>query len=183
MSVFLPRMLAEEQICREIVDKYRVPGLVRVPLDQIGCWPGNRMGGCCPQHVHEVAAGIVSDGTRLSRYDSVDLVKIPAAFLEDFRDCNKAMCDSADYMPLFNADMVYVLLTKTHFTFAHKLFRDGGRTLFNLPAMGEIKLLPCDREGHMIQEQGVLASIFDEDFFREPEAMWSYALQDNIFRH
>jgi len=184
MSVFLTTMRGEE--LAESTDKYRIPGLVRVPLDQIGFWPGNRMGGCCPHHVHEVAADIVTNGTSLDRYDRVELVKIPAAELDLVRKDNKTMCDSVKSMPLFNADMVYVLLTKTHFTLAHMLIRDGGRTLHDYKmgtGMRDIKLLLDDREGQMIQEQGVLASIFDEDLFREPEAMWSYASQDNMMRH
>jgi len=168
-------MLAEEQICREIVDKYRVPGLVRVPLDQIGFWPGNRDStGCGPQHVHDIAEDIVTRGTSLWRYESVDLVKVPVAFLDCYRGYNKVMCDQADYMPSFNPDMVYVLLTKNHFTSAHMLIRDGGRTLYDYKmgtGMRDIKPRPDDREGQMIQEQGVLASIFDEDLFSESEAM------------
>ena len=133
--------------------------------------------------MHEVAADIVTNGTSLRRYDSVDLVKIPAAELDLFRRDNKTMCDRVDSMPLFNADMVYVLLTKTHFTLAHMLIRDGGRTLHDYKmgtGMRDIKLLPGDLEGQMIQEHGVLASIFDEDLFLEPEAMWSYAQHDNM---
>ena len=83
------------------------------------------------------------------------------------------MCERADYMPSFNPDMVYVLLTKNHFTFAHMLIRDGGRTLRDYKmgtCMRDIKLLPGDREGQMIQEHGVLASIFDEGLFREPSS-------------
>ena len=89
-------------------------------------------------------------------------------------------------MPLFNADMEYVLLTKTHFTFAHMLIRDGGRTLYDYTmgaGMRYIKLLPGGREGQRIQEHGVLASIFDGELFWEPEAMWSYASQDNMMPH
>ena len=31
----------------------------------------------------------------------------------------------------------------------------------------------------MIQDRGVLASIFDENLFLEPETMWGYAQHDN----
>ena len=182
MSVLLPTMRVEE--LPESAEKYRIPGLVRVPLDQIGFWPGQRYGlGCIPFHVHEVAADIVTTGTSLDRYDRVELVKIPAAELDLVRKGNKTMCDSVKSMPLFNADMVYVLLTKTHFTLAHMLIRDGGRTLHDYK-MGtrvrDIKLLLGDLEGHVIQERGVLASIFNENLFLEPEAMRSYQQQDNM---
>ena len=96
------------------------------------------------------------------------------------------MCDRVDYMPLFNPDMEYVTITKTHCTFAHMLIRDGGRTLYDYTmgtGMRDIKLLPGDREGQIIQDYGVLASIFDEGLFREPEAMWGYASHDNVIGH
>ena len=187
MSVFLPTMRVEE--LPESAEKYRIPGLVRVPLDQIGFWPGHRHGaGCFPYHVHEIAADIVTTGTSLDRYDRVELVKIPAAELDLVRKGNKTMCDSVKSMPLFNADMVYVLLTKTHFTLAHMLIRDGGRTLHDYgyqpykmaTRVRDIKLLLGDLEGHVIQERGVLASIFNENLFLEPEAMRSYQQQDNM---
>ena len=57
-----------------------------------------------------------------------------------FRRFNKTMCDRADYMPLFNPDMVYVAITKTHFTVAHMLIRDGGRTLFDFKCLSLIPL-------------------------------------------
>ena len=187
MSVFLTTMRGEE--LPESTDKYRIPGLVRVPLDQMGFWPGQRYGlGCIPQHVHEVAADIVHNGAKLDRYNHVVLVKIPAAELDLVRKGNKTMCDSVKSMPLFNADMVYVLLTKTHFTLAHMLIRDGGRTLHDYgyqpykmaTRVRDIKLLLGDLEGHVIQERGVLASIFNENLFLEPEAMRSYQQQDNM---
>ena len=150
MSVFLATMSREELAGK--VEKYRILGLVRVPLDQIGCWLDCRRP--CTEHVRDLAEDIVTKGTNPGQYGGVNLVKIPAAFLDYFRGYNKAMCDRADYMPLFNADMVYVLLTKTHFTFAHMLIRDGGRTLHDYKmgtGMRDIKLLHGDREGQMIQ--------------------------------
>ena len=45
----------EEELAGE-VEEYRIPGLVRVPLDQIGFWPGNRDStGINGQRVHEIA--------------------------------------------------------------------------------------------------------------------------------
>ena len=133
--------------------------------------------------MHEIAHDIVLRGAKLERYGSVDIVKIPADKLDEIRALNKLMCDKSDYMPLFNPDMKYVLITKTHFTFAHMLIRDGGRTLYDYrmgSAMVDIKLLPSDSEGRSIQEHGVLLSIYGEELFEEPEAMWSFASQDNL---
>ena len=182
MSVCLATMREEE--LAEKVEEYRIPDRIRVPLDKIGFWPGNRDStGISGRLVMEIAEDIVTNGTSLQRYDSVDLVEIPAAKLDLFLRFNKTQCDRGSCTPLFNPDMEYVLLTKTHFTFAHMLIRDGGRTLYNLPAMREIKLLPGDREGQSIQDPGVLALIFDGELSWEPEAMWSYASHDNMIGH
>ena len=182
MAVFLATIREQELAGK--VEEYRNPGRVRVPLDKIGFWPGNRDStGINGQRVMEIAEDIVTNGTSLQRYDCVDLVEIPAGKLDLFLRFNKTQCDRGNCTPLFNPDMEYVLLTKTHFTFAHMLIRDGGRTLYNFPAMREIKLLPSDREGRRIQEQGIQASIFDSELFWHEEAMWSYAKQDNLMQH
>ena len=63
------------------------------------------------------------------------------------------------------------------------LIRDGGRTLYDYrmgSAMVNIKLLPSDSEDRSVQEHGALASIYGEELFEEPEAMWSLASQDNL---
>ena len=182
MSVSLVAMWEEEMAGK--AEKYKAPGLARVPLDKIGFWFGHR--GMPTEDVHEIAACIVTRATSLQQYVCVDLVKIPAAKLEWFRGYNKTMCDCVDYMALFNPYMEYVTVTKTHFTFAHMLIRDGGRTLhdykMNTATVG-IKLRLGDREGQRIQDLGVLASLFHEDLFWKPQAIWSYASQDNMMRH
>ena len=172
--------IIEENLAKN-VEEYRIAGLVRVPLDKIGFWPGNRDStGINGRLLMQIAEDIVTNGTSLRRYYCVDLVEIPAAKLGLFLRFNKTQCDRGSCTPLFNPDMEYVLLTKTHFTFAHMLIRDGGRTLYNFPNMQEIKLKPGDREGHRIQELGVLASIIDSELFWDDAAMWSYATQDNL---
>ena len=56
----------------------RISGTTRIHLNKIGFWPGNRSGmGILPYHVHEVANDIVCTGTRIDRYNSVGIVKIP----------------------------------------------------------------------------------------------------------
>ena len=70
MAVFSDTM-SEEKLA-ESVELYRIPGLVRVPLDQIGFWPGNRDStGINGQRVREIAEDIVTNGTSLQRYESV----------------------------------------------------------------------------------------------------------------
>ena len=58
--------------------KRRKVGHVRVDLDKIGFWDGNRgTMGISPYHVHEVAWDCKANKTKLNRYGDVGLVKIP----------------------------------------------------------------------------------------------------------
>ena len=72
------------------VQKHRKPGLVRIPLDKIGFWPGNRGGlGVASHHVHEVAWDCIANKTKLQRYGHVDLIEIPAEYLQQIRTANR----------------------------------------------------------------------------------------------
>ena len=56
----------------------RISGTTRIHLNKIGFWPWNRSGmGILPYHVHEVANDIVCNGSKIDRYNSVGIVKIP----------------------------------------------------------------------------------------------------------
>ena len=71
---------------------HRISGTTRIPFSKIGFWPGNRSGmGILPYHVHEVANDIVCTGTKIDRYISVGIVKIPLALLPVVRKKNKRM--------------------------------------------------------------------------------------------
>ena len=113
--------------------QWREPGLVRIPLNRIGFWPGNRGGnGICSYHVHEVAQDCLVNKTKLNRYGHVDLVKIPSEHLETVREKNAQRAKSDSLLPKCNpADLWFVTASKTHFVHAQKLFQDGGRVLHN----------------------------------------------------
>ena len=92
------------------------PGCVRIPLDQIGFWPGNRGGlGTSSHHVHEVAWDCKANKTSLKRYQHVDLIEIPQDSLQQVRDANRERCEADDCMPRFSPHMTYVCGFKNAF--------------------------------------------------------------------
>ena len=82
------------------------PGCVRIPLDQIGFWPGNRGAlGISSHHVHEVAWDCKCNKTKLQRYQHVDLIEIPQEQLLQVRDANRERCEVDAFMPHFRPQM------------------------------------------------------------------------------
>lgn len=88
----------------ERAQRQRIPGVIQVPLKQIGFWPDNRGStGICPTHVHEVAKDIVVNRTKLlDRYNKVGLIKIPANKVTEARAFNNKMSEESDCMLLSN---------------------------------------------------------------------------------
>ena len=160
--------------------KHLKPGLVRIPLDQIGFWPGNRGGlGISSHHRHEVAWDCVANKTKLQRYGHVDLIEIPAESLQQIRDANRERCEVDDLMPRCAADIRYVCASKTHFVHAQKLARDGSRTLFNKGVV-KIRWHEADSEGAQIQEQGPLSSIYSAGLLLDLDATNALSAEDNL---
>ena len=140
--------------------KKRKDGLVRISLDKIGFWPSNRGGlGISPYHMHEVANDCTANRTKLQRYGHVDLVEIPHDALEAARAANRDRCESRALMPRYSAEIKYVCAGKTHFVHAHKLAKDGSRTLFNKGDVS-IRWPGADTEGALIVEQGPLCALY-----------------------
>ena len=107
-------------------------GLVRIPLSHIGFWPGNRGGiGVCAFHVHEVAHDCTANRTKRQRYDHVDIIEIPNNDRPQILEANRVLCETNALMPRFSPDIKYVCASKTHFVHAHKLAKDGLRTIYN----------------------------------------------------
>ena len=112
--------------------KHMKPCSMRIPLDQIGFWPGHRDGlGISSHHVQMVAWELKDCGTILERYEHVDLVEIPQDMLQEIRDANRDRCESDNRMPRFSPHMTYVCVSKTHFVHAQKLAKEGNRSMFN----------------------------------------------------
>ena len=161
--------------------KKRKCALMRVPLEKIGFWPGNRGGlGCSAYHIHEVAHDCLANKTRLERYGHVDLLEIPKELLDEFREHNRQFCESDPLMPRFSAKMVYVCGGRTHFVHAHKLAKDGNRTLFNKAEGLRIVWKTSDVEGAEIREQGPLCAIYESSIFEDPDAVSALASDGNL---
>ena len=108
--------------------KAEQPG--RVPLSAIGVHPANLgVQGVITRHIHQnILPDICGNMTMLKRYAPVRLAKIPEDKLASWREENERMCRSDPLMPKFAPEMHLGLLTKKHFTLAHKLISDGGRS-------------------------------------------------------
>ena len=164
--------------------KFRKAHLMRVPLDQIGFWPNNRGGlGIAPFHSHEIAWGILSEKTKLTRYAHVDIVEIPESLTRKFHEVNRAKCEADDLMPRYSKKIKYVCASKTHFVHAQKLCQDGAsgskRCLFN---QGEVPIewLADDGEGRAIITDGPLCAVFASDLLNDTAAMEALASDDNL---
>ena len=74
--------------------------------------------------------------------------------------------------------MRFALLSKTHFTHANKLVRDGNRTVFN---EGKVPLIydENNKEGARILEDGVLCCVYREELWEDAEAMLALMNADN----
>ena len=109
-------------------------GLQRIPLDKIGFWPHNRGGiGFLSAHVHEVATDCMVNKVKRNRYHHVDVVKIPAKFLQEVRSVNATRFKSDPFAPRCPTEGIeYVAMTKTHFCLAHKLCKEGGLSLIHI---------------------------------------------------
>ena len=162
---------------------YKVPGERRIPLHQIGFWPGNRGGlGLSPPHVHEVAHDCMANGTRLERYLSVHIVKIPPHLLDSVRQANRDKCASSDLLPTYSDDIEYVCATHTHFTHAHKLCQEGTRYLHNKNTDSAMKIRwkQSDSEGADILMSGPVCVIYRQELFEDADAMQALCSQDNL---
>ena len=111
---------------------FRMQGLERIPLHLIGFWPPNRGGvGILGHHVHEVANDVMINGTKVERYNHVELVLIPPDLKASILKANEEKCASDPLLPAFSKDMIYVTVTNTHFTHAAKLAKQGDTTFYN----------------------------------------------------
>ena len=147
----MKRQIDLEDAC-DRAQKWRKQGLVRIDLGKLGFWPPNRGGlGVSPHHVHEVANDCKANRTKLMRYGHVDIVEIPSDALEQVRKVNKDRCESESLMPRFSPQRKYVCAGKTHIVHAHKLAKDGSRSLFN-DGQVIIRWQDHDTEGAQILE-------------------------------
>jgi hypothetical protein len=160
--------------------KHRKSGLVRVSLDQIAFWPGNRGNlGLSPYHIHEVAWDCKANKTKLQRYGHVDLIEIPTFQLPQIVAANQERCLADDLMPRCGENLQYVCVSKTHFVHAQKLAKEGIRTLFNNGDV-PIRWQETDTEGLEIMARGPLCAIYDSSLLNDIDATNALASDDNL---
>ena len=160
--------------------KHRKAGLVRISLDRIAFWPDNRGGmGLSSHHVHEVAWDCKTNKTKLQRYGHVDIIEVPRDKYQEIFRANQERCEADPLMPRFAPAFEYVCASKTHFTHAHKLAKDGNRSIFN---QGEVPIRwgETDHEGQLIIEQGPLCAIYHSQLLHDLDAATALASDDNL---
>ena len=156
--------------------KRRKPGLVRIPLEQIGFNPMHGDGaGMSSRLLHDVAWSCLEKTTRLQHYQHVDIVEIPPDALELVRSANRVRCNRDGLMPRFSEAIQYVCVSKTHFVHAHKLAKDGDRFLNNGDRL--IQWKDADTEGLAILEQGPVCAIYESSLFHDSPALHALRMQ------
>ena len=161
--------------------KFRKVGKLRIPLDQIGFLPENRGGvGIIPHHVHEVAHDISCNGTKLCRYEQVEVVEIPEHRRKDVIEFNKQKCEGCKLLPKYSPNIKYGTLGKTHFVHAEKLFQEGGHCFYGDGGKVRIRLREGDLEGRDIMVNGPICVIYDEKLLDDYEALSSIMKDDNL---
>ena len=157
------------------------PGVVRISLDEIGFWPDNRGStGICSHHVHEIALDIMENKCRRARYEPIQLLAVPARHLEAFKRANEDTCENDPMMPKFSPAMVYVCGSKTHFTHALKLGKEGTHHVFNNSSAGIIKWKKNDVEAAECMKHGPLCVIYDSSIFQDLEAVEALNADGNL---
>ncbi len=159
--------------------KHRCVGLRRIPLEQLGFWPGNRGGlGVAGYHSHEVAQDIMVNKMKTERYGAVNVVRVPDERLTAWREANLRKCECDALLPAFSPDMRYACLSKTHFTHANKLGKEGGRMLFNT---GKVRIAwqDGDAEARTTRDEGPLCAVYGEGLFADSDAFDAIMGEDN----
>ena len=153
----------------------------RVALDELGLYHGNREGqGRMPIHTHDIAHGVVSDGTSSRRYDTVRCVEVPEECREEWRAANAKQTKQNPLLAsCVTKNMWLATLKCTHFVGACKLVKEGNRTFMNQPEGKPLKLLANDVEGRMIQTAGVIALIYGKALWYAMAAMMALMREDN----
>ena len=154
----------------------RKPDYSRIPLDEIGFLPDDadelRVD---PSHVHRVAQHCVAAGTKLDIYQHVCLVEIPSDELQDLLDANREAIENDPLMPRFSPNIKYVCIGQQDFVYAHKLAKDGSRTLYNAGTV-PIAWKETDWEGWNILKRGPLCAIYASSLLLDYDALYAVAM-------
>ena len=160
-------------------ESYRKCGQSRIPIDQLGFHPLNRGGqGLNTRHIHSIAASCLRERFSQTRYNVVNVVRVPHSEQEKFHKMNAEKCESDEFMPKNSPTMVYALLTGHHLVHSLKLDQDGGRFLFNIQDGEKIRFKGTEIDN--IRQHGVLAQEFDEKLYFGQEACLRFMSDDNL---
>ena len=171
--------LSKVEDASDRAQRKRKHGELRIPLDQIGFWPGNRGGfGLSAAHAHEVVWDCVANKVKRQRYHHVDLVEIHPDQRAKIQEANKRKADDP-LMPQCPSDIKFACMSKTHLVHGLKLAKDGGRTIMNEGNI-PIKLQEDDSEGALILSQGPVCAIYDSSLLEDEAAARALASEDNL---
>ena len=169
-------------------EEYRAPHQPgRVHLEHISWHPDNRgRQGILPFHVHTIALNIAEQGTSIRRYGFVRLVEVPVAGVQSWFDANRKKAKQnpllSDFSAMSQQGPYYANLSKTHFTDAQKVIKEGERTFMNDPYAPFLQLRDDDDEGHLIQKKGVKAIVYTAKLWDDKPALLTKMREDN-FNH
>ena len=159
-------------------ERFRIAGETRVDVGLMGFLKINRGGlGISPAHAHEICEDRIKNGTRLSRYGAVKVVKLEGDWLKETLEVNEEKCNGDPLMPPFSSKIIYGLLNLTHFVHSQKLVQQGG----HLYDKGEIKirLRDDDEEGNLMGEYGPLTIMYSAELLKDTAALEALMREDN----
>ena len=158
----------------------RLAAQYRIPLPKLGFDPRNRGGvGISAFHVHEVCWDCLSNKVRLKRYGAVEVVRIPPSLLSSVRAKNIKMAQDEPLLPAASEEILYVTVSKTHFTHAVKLALEKNRTLFNKQKV-PIEIRGGDDEWKEILANGPLCIVYDAELYLDLDAVEALRNEDNL---
>ena len=160
-------------------EQFRIPGEMRVPVDQMGFLKNNRGGmGISPLHVHEICEDRMKNGTRPARYVAVKVVKLEGKWLEETLRVNEEKCNGDRMMPKFSNKIRYGLIKLTHFAHSEKLFQQGGSFLYD-KGETKIRLRDDDVEGKLMADFGPNTIIYSAGLLEDLPALEALMREDN----
>ena len=162
--------------------KRRKKCLVRIPLEQIGFFPQDRTPieeadffspelhpwwKISGRHLHDMVRHMMKTTTEPGLYQHVAVIEVPPEKLQEVRDSNRETCEADPLLPKFSPNIKYVTITRQHFVLAHKLAKEGSRTLYNVRNVPEAKIAwaESDSEGAEIQARGPLCLCYKPSYF------------------
>lgn len=157
----------------------------RVQLSRCS-WHHDNRGGqqILPPHAHDVAADICENRTSKRRYGAVKVVEVPDKEAEAWLAANRAKAKQNSLLANFEAmsqtGPYYAILKCNHFVEACKIIKEGHRKYMDKAAGMPLQLQEDDKEGKLIQEQGVTAVVYSSAMWHDDAAVLAIMREDNL---